>query len=404
MSDPIIVVGAGLTAAKAVESLRQSGYDGGLVVFGEEQHRPYERPPLSKEYLTGSAELAGVFVHDIDWYTRHDVDLRPGTRVTSLDPARRRVSTGADSQPYDRLLIATGASPRRLSMADESGAPVAYLRTIEDSNRIKTELRPGLRLVVIGGGWIGLEVAAAARAADAQVTVVESAELPLLAVLGPDVAGIFASLHRDYDVDLRISTTVAAVQEWDGRAVVRLSDASTVDADLVVVGIGVKPNVSLAEEAGLRTADGILVDEYLRTSDPHVYAAGDVAAVARRGLARPLRVEHWDNAINQGIVAGRNLAGDKVAYDRVPYFFTDQYDLGMEYVGHAAPGECDRVIVRGETTGSRLFTAFWLRGHRVLAGMHANDWDAIDLLRALVGKDVDPDRLADPAVPLSELL
>ena len=404
MSAPIVIVGAGLAAAKAVEALRQGGYDGGLVVFGEEPHRPYERPPLSKEYLTGSAELAGVFVHDADWYTRHDVDLRPGTRVTGLDLSGRQVTAGTGSQPYDRLLIATGASPRHLPMADESGAPVAYLRTIEDSNRIKSELRPGLRLVVVGGGWIGLEVAAAARAADAQVTVVESAELPLLAVLGPEVADIFASLHRDYDVDLRVSTTVTAVQEWDGRAVVHLSDASTVDADLVVVGIGVVPNVSLAEDAGLRTGDGILVDEYLRTSDPHVYAAGDVAAVERPGLARPLRVEHWDNAINQGIVAGRNLAGDKVAYDRAPYFFTDQYDLGMEYVGHVAPGDYDRVIIRGVTTGSRLFTAFWLGGHRVLAGMHANDWDAIDPIRALVGEDVDPDRLADAAVPLSELL
>ena len=287
MSAPIVIVGAGLAAAKAVEALRQSGYDGGLVVFGEEPHRPYERPPLSKEYLTGSAELAGVFVHDADWYTRHDVDLRPGTRVTGLDLSGRQVTAGTGSQPYDRLLIATGASPRHLAMADESGAPVAYLRTIEDSNRIKSELRPGLRLVVVGGGWIGLEVAAAARAADAQVTVVESAELPLLAVLGPEVADIFASLHRDYDVDLRVSTTVTAVQEWDGRAVVHLSDASTVDADLVVVGIGVVPNVSLAEEAGLRTGDGILVDEYLRTSDPHVYAAGDVAAVERPASRAP---------------------------------------------------------------------------------------------------------------------
>ncbi len=404
MSAPIVVVGAGLTAAKAVETLRGSGYDGPLVVFGAEHHLPYERPPLSKEYLTGAAVLDKVFVHDAGWYADHDVDLRLGTPVTGLDVAGRRVMAGVETQPYEKLLLATGSSPRRLAMADQSGAPVAYLRTIEDSNRIKAELVPEARVVVIGGGWIGLEVAAAARLAAAEVTLVESAELPLLGPLGPEIAEAFASLHRSYGVDLRLSTTVTAVDEWEGQGLVHLGDGSTARADLVVVGIGVTPNIALAEEAGLETADGIVVDECLRTSDPHVFAAGDIASVPYASLGRRLRVEHWDNAIGQGKVAGRNLAGAETVYDRLPYFFTDQYDLGMEYVGHAAPGEYDRVVIRGNTKVTRTFTAFWLSGDRVLAGMQANDWDAIDPIRKLVGRRVEAERLADPSVPLTALV
>ena len=404
MTDPIVVVGAGLAAAKAVEALRETGYDGALVVFGEEHHLPYERPPLSKDYLMGSSPLDKVFVHDAAWYAAHDVDLRLGTPVTGLDTARRRVTAATGEQPYDKLLLATGSSPRHLAVADRSGAPVAYLRTIEDSNRIKTELTPGARVVVIGGGWIGLEVAAAARSAEAEVVLVETAELPLLRVLGPEVAEAFASLHRAYGVDLRLSATVAAVDEWEGRGVVHLGDGSEVRADLVVVGVGVTPNTALAEQAGLLTGDGILVDEHLRSSDPHVFAAGDVASVEHPTLGRRIRVEHWDNAIGQGTVAGRNLAGEPVAYDRLPYFYTDQYDLGMEYVGYVAPGEYDRVVIRGNTEVTRTFTAFWLREDRVLAGMHANDWDAIEPIRKLVGRRVEAERLADAAVPLTALV
>ncbi len=401
---PIVVVGAGLAAAKAVEALRDSGYGGGLVVLGDEHHLPYERPPLSKGYLGGTEALKSAFVHDRDWYAEHEVDLRLGQHVKALDAAGRSVVTDTGTQRYDRLLLATGATPRRLEMADRSGAPVAYLRTIEDSNRIKSELAPGARIVVVGGGWIGLEVASAARTAGAEVTIVESAELPLLGVLGPQVAEAFANLHLAYGVDLRTFTQVHDIEAWGGRGVLHLSDRTEVRADLVVVGIGVTPNTGLAEAAGLRVDGGVVVDEHLCTSDPHVYAAGDVAAVLRPGRERPLRVEHWDNAIGQGTVAGKVLAGEDVVYDRVPYFYTDQYDLGMEYVGHAAPDEYDRVVVRGDTEGSRVFTAFWLAGKRVLAGMHANDWDAIGPIRGLVGREVDPDRLADESLALADLV
>jgi 3-phenylpropionate/trans-cinnamate dioxygenase ferredoxin reductase subunit len=260
-----------------------------------------------------------------------------------------------------------------MPLAEQHGAPITYLRTMEDSVRIKAALRPGSRIVVIGGGWIGLEVAAAARTVGADATVVESLELPLLRVLGPEVAEIFAGLHRDHGVDLRFSAEVSAVERTGDQAVVRLADGSAIEADLVVVGVGVVPNTAIAEAAGLATDNGILVDEYLRTSDPDVYAAGDVANVQHPVLGQRVRVEHWDNAIGQGTVAGQNLAGKAVAYERLPYFFTDQYDLGMEYVGYVPRSGYDSVVLRGDTTDSRVFTAFWLSDGTVLAGMQAND-------------------------------
>ncbi|HET6626683.1 MAG TPA: FAD-dependent oxidoreductase [Nocardioidaceae bacterium] len=403
MSNPFVIVGGGLAAAKAVEALRESGYDGQLVVYCEERHLPYERPPLSKDYLLGNAEIDTAFVHPSEWYDEHDVDLRLGCTVTAVDLGAHEVTAEGAQQAYDKLLIATGSSARRLPMADESGAPVAYLRTMEDSERIKSAFTPGGRIAIIGGGWIGLEVASAARAAGSEVTVLEALDLPLVRVLGPEVAASFADLHREHGVDLRLNAKVSRVEEADGRALVHLGDGSIVDADLVLIGVGVSPNVELAETAGLKTDNGIVVDEHLRTSDPSVFAAGDVASAQHPVLGRTLRVEHWDNAIEQGTVAGRNMAGEDVSYDRLPYFFTDQYDLGMEYVGNVGPDGYDEVVVRGDTTGTRVFTAFWLKDGRVLAGMHANDWDAIDAVRALVGKTVDVARLRDESVPLAEL-
>jgi 3-phenylpropionate/trans-cinnamate dioxygenase ferredoxin reductase subunit len=403
MTDPIVVVGASLAGAKAVEGLRDSGYDGPLVLLGQEQHPPYERPPLSKGHLLGTAELESAFVKDAGWYDEHGVDLRTGSEVTELDTDGHRVTVGGASQPYSKLLLATGCSPRRMPLAEQHGAPITYLRTMEDSVRIKAALRPGSRIVVIGGGWIGLEVAAAARTVGADATVVESLELPLLRVLGAEVAEIFAGLHRDHGVELRFSAEVSAVERTGDQAVVRLADGSAIEADLVVVGVGVAPNTALAEAAGLATDNGILVDEYLRTSDPDVYAAGDVANVQHPVLGQRVRVEHWDNAIGQGTVAGQNLAGKAVAYERLPYFFTDQYDLGMEYVGYVPRSGYDSVVLRGDTTDSRVFTAFWLSDGTVLAGMQANDWDATEHIRHLVGRHVDPAKLQDPGVSLADL-
>ena len=402
MTETFVIVGAGLTAGKAVEQLRESGFEGRIVVYGNERHLPYERPPLSKGYLLDNDPLDVVFVHGPEWYDENDVDLRLGTTVTRIDREARQVVAGDDTQPYDRLLLATGARPRHLGFVDDSGAPVAYLRTIEDSTRLKETFAAGQHIAIIGAGWIGLEAASAARQAGADVTVLETLELPLLRVLGTEVAKVFAGLHADHGVDLRTSVEVQSVEKNGDRAVVRLKDGAAIEADLVLVGIGVVPNTALAETAGLDLDNGVLVDEQLRTSDPAIFAAGDIANQAHPLLGRRLRVEHWDNAIEQGKAAARNMIGEQVPYDRLPYFFTDQYDLGMEYVGNVGPDGYDDVVLRGDPDG-RVFTALWLQGGRVLAGMHVNDWDAIDPLRALVGSAIDGTRLRDESVALADL-
>jgi 3-phenylpropionate/trans-cinnamate dioxygenase ferredoxin reductase component len=398
----VVVVGGGLAAASAVDELRSNGHEGSIEVFCAEPHLPYERPPLSKEVLLGSAEEEKVFVHDKAWYDERDVTLHLGTLVTGLDLDRHEVAGDGFSAGYDRLLLATGASPRRLAMADESGAQVAYLRTIEDNRRLREAFGSAGRIVIIGGGWIGLEVAAAARNAGVDVTVVEMQDLPLLGVLGPEVARVFADLHREHDVDLRLGVGVDAIEARNGASEVRLTDGASLAADLVVVGVGVQPEVGLAREAGLAVGDGVLVDGHLRTSDPDVFAVGDIAGHDHPVLGRRLRVEHWDNAIQQARAAARVMLGGDQPYDRLPYFFTDQYDLGMEYVGSVGPDGYDEVVLRGDVS-TRVFTALWLQGRRVVAAMHANDWDQIDPIRGIVGREVDRDRLADASVPLDEV-
>jgi len=401
-TDTMVIIGGGLTAAKAAEGLRNGGFDGRVALVGAEPHLPYERPPLSKGYLLGDDDLDSVFVHAPTWYDEHDIALHLGSPATTLDVDTHTVTTGDREIGYDRLLVATGSTPRRLEVADRSGAAVAYLRTIEDSRRLKAALQPGRHVAVIGGGWIGLEVAAAARTAGCAVTVVEALEKPLLHTLGPEVADLFATLHESHGVHLRTNASVSAVVADAERCVVRLDDGSSVEADLLVVGVGARPTTDLAETAGLDTDNGIVVDEHLRTSDPDVFAAGDVANAYHPRLGRHLRVEHWDNAIEQGRAAARSMLGSDEAYDRLPYFFTDQYDLGMEYVGSIGPDGYDEVVLRGDVTGG-VFTAFWLADGRVLAGMHANDWDAMEPMRRIVGRAVDLAGLRDVDVPLARL-
>jgi 3-phenylpropionate/trans-cinnamate dioxygenase ferredoxin reductase subunit len=398
----VVVVGGGLAAGTTVTQLREGGHDGPITVFTDEPRPPYERPPLSKDLLLGKGTAEKALVHEEGWYADHDVDLRTGTGVTSLDLAAREVVAGTDRTPYDHLVLATGSRARHLQMADESGAPVVYLRTMEDSLRIKEQLTAGARIGIVGGGWIGLEVASAARNADAEVTVVESLEQPLLRVLGPEVAEIFGKLHRDHGVDLRTSAKLRGITRDGDRAVLDLADDEPVACDVVVVGIGIEPVTELAEAAGLTVDNGIRTDDRLLTSTRDVYAAGDVANADHRVLGRPIRVEHWDTAIQHGKVVARNILGEEAHADALPYFFTDQYDLGMEYVGNPGPDGYDRVVLRGDTDGL-LFTAWWLRDGLVVAGMHVNDWDAISDVRRIVGRRVDADRLADDGVPLAEL-
>ena len=401
-----LIVGAGLAGAKAAESLREEGFDGRIVLIGEETERPYERPPLSKGYLLGTAERDTIYVHPESWYAEHDVDLRLGTTVAGIDPTGHQATLADGTRlGYTKLLLATGASPRRLGVpgADQDG--VLYLRRAQDSDQIKQTLQSASRVAVVGGGWIGLEVTAAARAAGVEVTLLEAARLPLLAVLGPELAEVFAGLHREHGVDARFGAQVAEITGAAGRADgVRLADGARIAADAVIVGIGIAPNTRLAGAAGLKVDNGVLVDAQLRSSDPDTYAAGDVANAFHPLLGRSIRVEHWANALNQPKVAATSMLGRDVAYDRVPYFFTDQYDLGMEYSGYVEPGAYDQVVFRGDVAG-REFVAFWLAGGRVLAGMNVNVWDVTDPIRALVrsGRGVDAAALADPAIPLEEL-
>ncbi|MBO1332493.1 NAD(P)/FAD-dependent oxidoreductase [Streptomyces sp. VRA16 Mangrove soil] len=402
-----VIVGGGLAAGKAAEELRAHGHDGPLVVIGDEQERPYIRPPLSKGYLLGKEDRESVHVHPEDWYGTNEVDLLLGRTVTSVDRPGGTVRLDDGSRVrYDRLLLATGSTPRHLSVPGADLDNVLYLRRLGDSDRLRAAFTEGSRIVVVGGGWIGLETAAAARTAGAHVTVLEHGELPLLKVLGREAAEVFAGLHRDHGVDLRARAEIERITGTGGRVNgVVLADGTRLPADAVVVGVGITPNVRLAEEAGLDVRNGIVTDARLRTSAEGIWAAGDVANAYHPRLGRHVRVEHWANALHQPRTAALSMLDMKAEYDRLPYFYTDQYDLGMEYTGYVEPGGYDRVVFRG-ARDERRFIAFWMSGKRVLAGMSVNVWDVIDTVRSLVesGTETDDDALADPGVPLESLV
>ena len=392
MSAPIVLVGGGLATGTAVRELRTQGYDGELVVIAGEPHAPYERPPLSKGYLLGKDPAEKALVNEESWYAAHDVDLRTGVTVDAVDPDARTLSAGGEELGWSGLLLATGATPRRLALADDSGAPVHYLRTLDDSTALKEQLTPGARIGIIGGGWIGLEVASAAQQAGAEVVVLEALEQPLLNVVGPEVGALFAQLHREKCVDVRTGVRITEITHDSDGATIRSADEDTLVVDRLVVGVGVAPVAELAAGAGIAVDNGVLVDAGLHTSAPGVLAAGDVANVDHPVLGHRLRVEHWDTAIKHGTVAATNLLGGSAVADQLPYFFTDQYALGLEYVGHPGPDGFDRVVVTGDTEGpveGRVFRVWWMRGNRVVAGMHVNDWDAIDRVRELVGTEAD---------------
>jgi NADPH-dependent 2,4-dienoyl-CoA reductase/sulfur reductase-like enzyme len=395
-----VIVGASLAGAKAAETLRTEGFDGEVVLLGAEEERPYERPPLSKGYLLGKAERDSVYVHAPEWYADHDVDLRTDATVTAIDRDAATVSTDEGPLHYDKLLLTTGASPRRLSFPGSDRAEVLYLRTVADSDRLRTAFQPGTRVAVAGAGWIGLETTAAARMAGCEVTVIEPQPGALHAQLGPEVGSVFADLHRSHGVEFRFGEAPAEFRP----GVVVTSSGVHVPADLLVVGIGAAPNDALAAAAGLEVSGGVLTDAALRTSDPNIFAAGDVANSFNPLLGHPIRVEHWANALNGGPAAARSMLGQPVVYDRVPYFFSDQYDLGMECAGLPSPGAYDQVVYRGDRS-TLEFVAFWLSRGVVIAGMNVNVWDVNPDIQSLIrsARAVDPTRLADPAIPLADV-
>ncbi|MES9505157.1 FAD-dependent oxidoreductase [Streptomyces sp. NPDC000609] len=410
-----VIVGGGLAGAKAAETLRTEGFSGRVILLGDERDHPYERPPLSKGYLSGKEARDSVFVHEPAWYAGAEIELHLGQPVTSLDRKAHAVQLGDGTViHYDKLLLATGAEPRRLPVPGTDLAGVHHLRRLAHADRLRNVLatlgRDNGHLVIAGAGWIGLEVAAAARGYGAEVTVVEPEPTPLHQVVGPELGQIFTDLHRDRGVRFHFGVRLTEIIGQDGLVLaVRTDDGEEHPAHDVLAAIGAAPRTALAETAGLAMAPradggGIAVDASLRTSDPHIYAAGDVANVAHPLLGTRLRVEHWANALNSGPAAARAMLGQEVAYDRVPYFFSDQYDLGLEYSGWAPPGSYDQVVIRGDA-GKREFIAFWLKDHRVLAGMNVNVWDVTETVQGLVrsGRQIDPDALADPSVPLESL-
>jgi 3-phenylpropionate/trans-cinnamate dioxygenase ferredoxin reductase component len=399
-----VIVGASLAGAKAAQTLRHEGFEGRLVLVGTEGERPYERPPLSKDYLRGEAGRDRVYVHGEGFYTEHEIELRLGRTAVDMNVSLQEVALDdGERLRYDRLLLATGAEPRRLAVPGGDLDGVHYLRTVADADGLRERLDRGGAVVVVGAGWIGAEVAASARQRGLEVTLIAPDQVPLERVLGREVGGVYRDIHADHGVHMRMGARVEAF-EGDGAVErVRTSRGRHLECDFVVVGIGVQPRTRLAARAGLSIGDGILVDDRLQTSDPGVFAAGDVAGAQHPFYREPIRVEHWANALRQGPVAARNMLGAGEAYDGLPYFFSDQYEVGMEYSGFAR--RWDRVVFRGDPA-SREFIAFWLAGDRVQAGMNVGVWDVVDPIQRLIGDRVAVDdwRLSDPDVPLEQLV
>jgi 3-phenylpropionate/trans-cinnamate dioxygenase ferredoxin reductase subunit len=403
MPSTFVIVGASLAGAKAAETLRDEGFDGRIVLVGAESERPYERPPLSKEYLRGEAGREKIWVHDeASFYDEHDIELRLGTTVAAFDARTREVELeGGERLAFDALLLATGAEPRRLTIPGADLDGVHYLRSVESSDAIRARLDRGGKVVVVGSGWIGCEAAASARQRGLDVTIVAPDAVPLERVLGAEIGGVYGDVHAEHGVELVLGTGVGAL-EGDGAVErVRTSDGRTIECDFVVVGIGVLPRTELASAAGLQVDNGIVVDARLQTAVAGIFAAGDVAR-HDHPMYGPLRVEHWSNALHQGPGAALSMLGRDTPYDRVPYFFSDQYDVGMEYSGTVTGSE--RLVIRGDTS-TREFIAFWLDGDRVAAAMNVNVWDVTEPLQRLIRErtPVDDAALRDPDVALDRI-
>jgi 3-phenylpropionate/trans-cinnamate dioxygenase ferredoxin reductase subunit len=398
-----VIVGASVAGAKAAETLRTEGFDGRVVLLGAEPHRPYERPPLSKQLLRGESEVNDAFVHSERFYEDNDIELRVGARVTEIRPQTRTVTLGGgESIGYDRLLLATGARPRRLRVPGAELEGIHVVRTLDDNAALRADLRSARRVAVVGAGWIGSEVAASIRQLGHEVALIDPSPVPLARVFGEEVGIVYRELHTAHGVELHLGRSVDGFVGRERVSGVSLDDGTEIRADVIVIGVGVEPRLELARHAGLAIDGGIAVDEFLACSAPGVFAAGDVAAAWHPRYERRIRTEHWAIAQNQGIAAAKNMLDAAIPYDRIPYFFSDQYELGMEYSGYAP--SWDRVVFRGDLA-AREFVAFWISDDRVVAAMNANVWDVVERLRTLIaaGQPVDDALLADPGVPIEAL-
>jgi 3-phenylpropionate/trans-cinnamate dioxygenase ferredoxin reductase component len=398
-----IIVGASLAGAKAAEELRERGFDGRVVLIGSEPERPYERPPLTKDYLRGESDREKAFVHDPGFYDDRGIELLSGVTATNIDPAHSTITLeDGRALGYDQLLLTTGAEPRRIPIPGAGLDGIHYLRTLGDSTVLRERLNAGGRVAVVGAGWIGSEFAASARQRGLEVTLIDPLELPNVRIFGPEVGSFYRDVHAQHDVELLLGD---GVESFDGDGAVhgvKTSSGKTVQCDFAVVGIGVVPRADLAREAGLEVDDGVVVDEHLRSSVPNIFAAGDVAGAWHPFFGQRIRVEHWANALNQGPAAARSMLGDDAPYDRLPYFYSDQYDVGMEYSGYAR--DWDRVVIRGDRDAGE-FIAFWLHQRRIVAGMNVNVWDVNEHVQALIRsrREVDVAALTNPDTPLQSI-
>ena len=400
-----MIAGAGLAGAKAAQELRERGFDGRVVLIGSEPERPYERPPLSKDYLRGESERDKAYVHPEGFYDQQEIELITGRAVTAIDPGASSVLLEDNRElRYDRLLLTTGAEPRRLAVPGGELDGIHYLRTLADCDTLRARLDAGGRVAVVGAGWIGSEFAASARQRGLEVTLIDPLALPNERIFGPEIGAFYRDVHAGHGVEMLLGRGVEAFEGDGVVAAVRLSDGARVECDFAVVGVGVTPRSGLAGAAGLRVDNGVAVDDRFVTSLPNIYAAGDVANAWHPFYERRIRVEHWANALNQGPAAARSMLGEEVSYERIPYFFSDQYDVGMEYSGYAEAW--DEVVFRGDPSSGEGFVAFWLRDERVLAGMNVNVWDVNEHVQELIRarRPVDPRALADQGTPLDSVL
>ncbi len=399
-----VIVGASLAGAKAAQELREREFDGRVVLIGTEGERPYERPPLSKDYLRGESDRDKAHVHAADYYEQHDIELMTGTTVTAIDPDGSQVTLeDGRTLAYDKLLLTTGSEPRPSSAPGAELDGIYYLRTLADCDILRRKLDDSGRVAVVGAGWIGSEFAASARQLGLEVTVIDPLALPNERIFGAEIGSFYRDAHVKHGVEMLLDQGLEAFEGDGAVARVRTTAGKVVECDFAVVGIGITPRVQLAADAGLAVDNGIIANERLETSAPGIFAAGDVANAWHPFYEQHLRVEHWANALNQGPAAARAMLGEDVSYDRIPYFFSDQYDVGMEYSGYAT--SWDQVVFRGDRDAGE-FIAFWLADGRVVGGMNVNVWDVNQHVQELIRSRqvVDVAALTDPNTPLDSLV
>lgn len=400
----VVIVGAGQAGGRCAEALRRAGFAGPLTLVGRETHPPYERPSLSKEMLLAGGDEPISWVRPAEAYADDSIDLRLGTGVVAIDRERREVGLADGARlPYDALVLATGARARLLAAPGAVGVPMHVIRTVDDSRALRDRLRPGLRVAIVGAGFIGLEIAAACRKRDAHVTVVEAAPRVMARATPPEIGAFYAALHRSHGVDLRLGTGVRALRREGEAAAIETSDGGMVVADLLVVGIGIEPNDELAREAGLPTDRGVVVDQWGRTTDPRIYAAGDVARHFNPIFGRHILLESWQNAQNQAIAVARVISGGSEPYAELPWFWTDQFGVNLQVVG--LPDAEARTVLRG-TPDTGPFVLLEVEDGRVRAACAVDAPRELRYARELITAAVpfDEARLADPAIRLADLV